>query len=96
MKEIRTPADLENSTDYERHHSAYCRGYVSRKTDGYIEPYKGKFGEGYVAYRPLMDKVFKMSYAERIEKFATSEQKKMIADAIAEHPDCKITEYSNA
>lgn len=30
----------------EYHHTSWARGYVSRKTDGYIEPYKGRFGIG--------------------------------------------------
>lgn len=31
---------------YIRHHVATQRGYVSRKTAGYIEPYKGRYGVG--------------------------------------------------
>ena len=34
------------------HHSAYYRGYVSRRLTGYIKPYKGKFGEGFAIYKP--------------------------------------------
>lgn len=30
-----------------RHHSAYFQGYVSRKIDGIVEPYNGRFGKGY-------------------------------------------------
>lgn len=33
-------------------HTSYFRGYVSRKTDGYIEPYKGRFGTGFTHKEP--------------------------------------------
>lgn len=29
------------------HHTSLSRGYVSVKSIGEVEPYKGKFGEGY-------------------------------------------------
>lgn len=34
------------------HHTATCRGYVSVKAvvEDTIEPYKGRFGEGFVVY----------------------------------------------
>lgn len=36
-----------------KHHTAYARGYVSRKNpDGYTEPYNGKFGKGYIQHTP--------------------------------------------
>jgi hypothetical protein len=38
-----------------RHHTSYVRTYVSRKTNGYVEKYKGKFGEGYVHVEPNRD-----------------------------------------
>ncbi len=35
------------------HHSAYYRGYVSRRlTIGYIKPYQGRYGSGYKIYKP--------------------------------------------
>ena len=35
------------------HHSAWARGYVSRKlTFGLINKYKGKFGEGFTVDKP--------------------------------------------
>ena len=34
------------------HHTAWARGYISRKTDGYVEEYKGRYGEGYVWNKP--------------------------------------------
>lgn len=38
---------------YKEHHSAMRRGYESRKCVGHAEPYKGRFGEGYVWISPL-------------------------------------------
>ena len=37
------------------HHTAAGLGYVSRRSDGYIHPYKGRFGKGVVVYRPRWD-----------------------------------------
>ena len=34
------------------HHTSYFRGYVSRKSDGYVKPYHGHFGEGYALLSP--------------------------------------------
>ena len=34
------------------HHIASRRGYISRKSAGKGESYKGKFGEGYIILRP--------------------------------------------
>ncbi len=48
-----TPAELWKLCDagtLHRHHSALARGYVSRKSEGYAVPYKGRFGEGYALY----------------------------------------------
>ena len=39
---------------------------------------------------------FDLSYEERIERYATDEQKAQIREALAEHPDCEISEYMNA
>lgn len=36
-------------------HTAYTRRYVSRKTDGYVESYNGKYGKGYAHYQPNWD-----------------------------------------
>ena len=35
-----------------RHHTAYARGYYSRKADPLVCPYKGRFGIGYVVVKP--------------------------------------------
>ena len=40
---------------YIRHHVASRRGYVSRKTAGYIEPYRGKYGVGVQWVYPRYD-----------------------------------------
>ena len=37
------------------HHIASRRGYISRKSAGEVESYKGKFGEGYIILRPRWD-----------------------------------------
>ncbi len=34
------------------HHTSLTRGYVSRKTDGHVYEYSGKFGKGYKHYSP--------------------------------------------
>ena len=43
---IRDTEDKLFTAGYIRHHVASMRGYVSRRTAGYIEPYRGKFGVG--------------------------------------------------
>lgn len=37
------------------HHTASRRGYVSRKSEGKVEPYEGRFGKGYIIVRPRID-----------------------------------------
>lgn len=37
------------------HHKASRRGYVSRKSEGYVESYKGVFGTGYILVTPRFD-----------------------------------------
>lgn len=32
--------------------SSWARGYISRKTEGKIEPYTGRYGNGYKIHRP--------------------------------------------
>lgn len=50
-----TVNEIRNSTEYKYHHTGSCRGYVSRKTDGEVKPYSGRFGEGYVVIAPRWD-----------------------------------------
>lgn len=48
-----TIQDVKNTCKY--HHTGTRRGYISRKTDGIVKPYTGKFGIGYVVIRPRWD-----------------------------------------
>ncbi len=50
-----TVEELDESPDYYRHHTASYRGYVSRVHGPIVEPYRGKFGEGYVVRSPRWD-----------------------------------------
>ena len=43
---------LPNVEQLKYHHTAMFRGYVTRKEYGIIEPYNGKFGNGFVVKRP--------------------------------------------
>ena len=44
--------EVKNGFIYKYHHTAYARGYISRKSDGYAVPYSGKFGKGFKVYMP--------------------------------------------
>ena len=48
-------AELRNSDAYYWHHTGSRRGYESRKSEGHIESYKGRFGEGYIIISPRYD-----------------------------------------
>ena len=50
-----TVHEIENDKNYELHHKALRRGYISRKTEGYVEEYNGRFGKGYIALTPRFD-----------------------------------------
>lgn len=50
-----TVEELDASPDYYLHHTASYRGYVSRVNGPIVEPYRGKFGEGYVVRSPRWD-----------------------------------------
>ena len=43
---------LVNAGKLKHHHNALFQGYVSRKTDGIVQKYSGKFGKGYKVLRP--------------------------------------------
>ena len=45
-------SELKTSNEYVLHHTSLCRGYVSRKTEGIVRAYKGRFGEGYTLEHP--------------------------------------------
>lgn len=50
-----TPEELKNSSKFELHHTALTRRYISRKSDGFVTPYQGKFGNGYTLEHPNWD-----------------------------------------
>lgn len=37
------------------HHTALARGYVSRKSNGIVREYKGKYGNGYIIDKPNLN-----------------------------------------
>ena len=47
--------DLVNNPVYELHHTAAKKGYISRKSDGIVKEYSGRFGTGYTVERPRWD-----------------------------------------
>lgn len=47
--------ELRNNPAYKVHHTASRRGYISRKGAGKVEPYKGRFGEGFIHIEPRTD-----------------------------------------
>ena len=38
--------------NFEHHHTAWKRGYVSRKCDGIAQEYHGRYGDGWVILTP--------------------------------------------
>lgn len=42
----------EIEENYTLHHTAWHRGYVSRRLEGYAERYEGRFGKGYRVFYP--------------------------------------------
>lgn len=50
-----TIEQLKESAEYYLHHTAKRVGYESRKGNGHIEEYNGKFGTGYVLITPRYD-----------------------------------------
>ena len=36
----------------ECHHTSWHRGYISRRSEGYVETYEGRFGRGYTWHQP--------------------------------------------
>lgn len=47
--------ELANDKRYTLHHRATAKGYVSRKTQGYVKEYSGRFGKGYAVFEPRFD-----------------------------------------
>lgn len=50
-----TVQELRNNTNYTYHHTGRRRGYESRKTDGHVEEYNGRFEKGFIAVIPRFD-----------------------------------------
>lgn len=55
MKMDMTPMTVESNPNLKLHHTASYRGYVSRKSDGEVYEYDGKFGKGFCIYKPRWD-----------------------------------------
>lgn len=54
-KKVKTVEQIERDNKLYPHHSAWSRGYVSRKNSGWCEEYKGRFGAGYKVHRPTRE-----------------------------------------
>ena len=52
VKKVSTIEQIERDNNLSLHHSAWARGYVSRKNSGWVEEYDGAFGHGYKVHRP--------------------------------------------
>lgn len=50
-----TIQELTNNPNYFIHHTASRRGYISRKSEGRVEKYSGRFGKGYILETPRFD-----------------------------------------
>lgn len=50
-----TVKELKENKSYKYHHTGSRRGYESRKGEGHVERYSGKFGVGYIAITPRYD-----------------------------------------
>lgn len=48
-------SELKSNPAYKYHHTSLRRGYESRKSEGHVEPYSGRFGKGYIAVTPRWD-----------------------------------------
>lgn len=62
--------ELKNSPKFKYHHTALRRGYESRKSEGHVESYEGRFGKGFVAVTPRWDTTsyVNVSYYIEIER----------------------------
>lgn len=50
-----TVQEIRNNANYKYHHTGSRRGYESRKGEGHVERYNGRFGEGFVVISPRRD-----------------------------------------
>ena len=51
----KTVEEVRNSNEYKYHHTGSRRGYESRKGNGHVEKYDGRFGKGYMVISPRRD-----------------------------------------
>ena len=65
---MKTITEIKNDKNFYLHHTALRRGYISRKTEGRVETYAGKFGKGYVILTPRYDTTQYINVAYYIEK----------------------------
>lgn len=50
-----TIQELINNPNYKLHHTSSRRGYLSRKSQGRVYEYNGRFGKGYILETPRFD-----------------------------------------
>lgn len=63
-----TATELRTNSNYKLHHTASRRGYLSRKCDGKVEPYNGRFGKGFIQVTPRFDTTQYVDISYYIEK----------------------------
>lgn len=63
-----TVKELKENKGYTIHHTASRRGYISRKGEGRVESYNGKFGKGYILVTPRYDTTSYVNITYYIEK----------------------------
>lgn len=63
-----TIENIKKNPDFYLHHIATRVGYVSRKSDGEIKEYDGRFGKGYIHIRPRFDSTRYVYYDYYIKK----------------------------
>ena len=50
-----TIKELQESKSHKKLHTSLTRGYTSRKTNGYIKEYNGRFGKGFAHIQPYWE-----------------------------------------
>lgn len=71
-----TVEELMNDPAYYVHHTASRRGYESRKGGGHIEPYSGKFGEGFILVTPRWDTTRRVNVTYYIKTMEETKRRK--------------------
>ena len=59
---------LKTNPNYKYHHTGSRRGYESRKSNGHVESYNGRYGKGYIAITPRWDTTRYVNVEYYIEK----------------------------